>query len=57
MLKMQSCVDFIDKSYEILGNALKPKMDCEFEPYRACVLGVIGPTPTRHALSNKRRAG
>jgi hypothetical protein len=25
---MQPCVDFIDKSPEILGNAFAPKMEC-----------------------------
>jgi hypothetical protein len=29
----------------------------EFEHCRACVLGVIAPTPLLHALSKSRRAG
>jgi hypothetical protein len=55
---MQSCIDFIYKSPEILGNALAPKTEFadsyggEFEHWRACTKGVIAPAPVRHALSN-----
>jgi hypothetical protein len=28
---MQSCVDFLDKSYETLGSALTLNMDCAYK--------------------------
>jgi hypothetical protein len=56
---MQLCVDFIDKSPEVLGNALAPKMeraDNYGKRIRAlpglCTWGYCARTRAAHALSN-----
>jgi hypothetical protein len=63
---MKPCLDFIDKSPEILGNALAPNLKCtdncggRIRPlYDLCTWGyrADGPAPVRHDLSNNRRVG
>jgi hypothetical protein len=60
---MKPCVDSIDKSPEILGNALAPKMECA-DNYEGRIRALPGMytwgyrarAPVRLALSNMRRA-